>query len=133
MTQIAAFDCDGTLIRGDATRRFLLLLRGPICLGLDLCTLAPQLLAWRLGRCSTAQLKEAVLNRALQAAPLLRRKAALRQLPAILVAQLRPQAFDRLRWHQQHGQVPDRVGLTGAVARPAGLPFGRGADCHRMH
>lgn len=100
---IAAFDCDGTLICGDATRRFLLLLRGPIGLGLDLCTLAPQLLAWRLGRCSTAQLKEAVLNRALQAAPLLRRKAALRQLPAILVAQLRPQAVVRLRWHQQHG------------------------------
>jgi hypothetical protein len=29
-TVIAAFDCDGTLIRGDATRRFLLLLRGPL-------------------------------------------------------------------------------------------------------
>ena len=103
MTQIAAFDCDGTLICGDATRRFLLLLRGPVGLVLDFCTLAPQLLAWRLGRCSTAQLKEAVLNRALQAAPLWRRQAALRQLPAILVAQLRPQAVARLRLHQQHG------------------------------
>jgi HAD superfamily phosphoserine phosphatase-like hydrolase len=100
---IAAFDCDGTLIRGDATRRFLLLLRGPIGLAFDLFILAPQLLAWRLGRCSTAQLKEAVLNRALQAAPLRRREAALHQLPAILVAQLRPQAVARLRWHQQQG------------------------------
>jgi glycosyltransferase 2 family protein len=123
MNQIAAFDCDGTLIRGDATRRFLLLLRGPICLGLDLCTLAPQLLAWRLGRCSTAQLKEAVLNRALQAAPLLRRKAALRQLPAILVAQLRPQAVDRLRWHQQHGH---RCLIVSASPEPLLAPLA----CH---
>ena len=120
---IAAFDCDGTLIRGDATRRFLLLLRGPIGLGLDLCTLAPQLLAWRLGRCSTAQLKEAVLNRALQAAPLLRRKAALRQLPAILVAQLRPQAVDRLRWHQQHGH---RCLIVSASPEPLLAPLA----CH---
>ena len=101
MNQIAAFDCDGTLISGDATRRFLFLLRGPIGLAIDLCALAPQLLAWRLGRFSTAQFKEALLNRALQAAPLLRRKAALRQLPAILVAQLRPAAVARLHWHQQ--------------------------------
>ena len=80
---IAAFDCDGTLIRGDATRRFLLLLRGPIGLAFDLFILAQKLLAWRLGRCSTAQLKEAVLNRALQAAPLRRREAALHKLPVI--------------------------------------------------
>lgn len=39
---IAAFDCDGTLIRIDATRRFLLLLRGPIGLVSDLINLAPQ-------------------------------------------------------------------------------------------
>lgn len=103
MTHIAAFDCDGTLIRGDATRRFLLLLRGPLGLVIDLCMLAPQLLAWLLRRCSTAQLKEAVLNRALQEAPLQRREAALRQLPAKLIAQLRPQAVARLRWHQHHG------------------------------
>lgn len=44
---IAAFDCDGTIIRGDATRRFLLLLRGPIGLAFDLFILAQQLLAWR--------------------------------------------------------------------------------------
>ena len=123
MNQIAAFDCDGTLIRGDATRRFLLLLRGPIGLGLDFCTLSPQLLAWRLGRCSTAQLKEAVLNWALQAAPLLRRKAALRQLPAILVAQLRPQAVARLRWHQQHGH---RCLIVSASLEPLLAPLA----CH---
>jgi HAD superfamily phosphoserine phosphatase-like hydrolase len=122
MTQIAAFDCDGTLIRGDATRRFLLLLRGPIGLAVDLCALAPQLLAWRLGSCSTAQFKEAVLNRALQAAPLLRRKAALRQLPAILVAQLQPQAVARLRWHQQRGH---RCLIVTASPEPLIAPLAR--------
>lgn len=81
MNRVAAFDCDGTLIRGDATRRFLLLLRGPLGLLADCCRLMPHLLAWRLGHFSTAQLKDAVLNRALQAAPLRRREAALRKLP----------------------------------------------------
>ena len=120
MTRIAAFDCDGTLIRGDATRRFLLLLRGPLGLAFDLCTLAPQLLAWRLGRCSTAQLKEAVLNRALQAAPHPRREAALRQLPALLITQLRPQAVVRLRWHQQQGH---RCLIVSASPEPLIAPL----------
>jgi HAD superfamily phosphoserine phosphatase-like hydrolase len=82
----------------------------------------PQLLAWRLGRFSTAQLKEAVLNRALQAAPLRRRKAAMRKLPAILVVQLRPQAVDRLRWHQQHGH---RCLIVSASPEPLIAPLAR--------
>ena len=103
MKYIAAFDCDGTLIHGDATRCFLLLLRGPIGLVIDLCALAPQLLAWHLGRCSIAQFKEALLNRALQSASLRRREIALSQLPLALIAQLNPKAVGRLHWHQQHG------------------------------
>jgi HAD superfamily phosphoserine phosphatase-like hydrolase len=121
-TVIAAFDCDGTLIRGDATRRFLLLLRGPLGLAFDLCTLAPRLLNWRLGLCSTAQLKEAVLNRALQAAPHRRREAALHKLPAMLIEQLRPQAVDRLRWHQQHGH---RCLIVTASPEPLIAPLAR--------
>lgn len=119
---IAAFDCDGTLIRGDATRRFLLMLRGPTGLAIDLFLLAQQLLTWRLGRCSTDQLKEAVLNRALQAAPLRRREAALRQLPEILFAQLRPQAVGRLRWHQQQGH---RCLIVSASPEPLIAPLAR--------
>ncbi|CAK6696920.1 HAD-IB family phosphatase [Synechococcus sp. CBW1107] len=104
MTLLAAFDCDGTLIRGDATRSFLLLLRGPVGLGCDLISLAPQLLAWRLGRLSTAALKQALIDRALQVTPVARRRVVLQhQLPASLRQQLRPQAMARLRWHQQQG------------------------------
>ena len=122
MNRVVAFDFDGTLIRGDATRRVLLLLRGPLGLLADCCRLMPQLLAWRLGRCSTAQLKEAVLNRALQAASLRRREAALRKLPVILVAQLRPQAVARLRWHQQHGH---RCLIVSASPEPLIAPLAR--------
>lgn len=103
MTRIAAFDCDGTLIRGDATRCFLVLLRGPVGMVLDLCRLIPQLFAWSLGRCSTAQLKEAVLSHALQVVPVRQRETALRQLPSLLIVQLRSEAVARLRRHQKLG------------------------------
>ncbi|MFN7228032.1 MAG: HAD-IB family phosphatase [Synechococcaceae cyanobacterium] len=119
---IAAFDCDGTLIRGDATRCFLLLLRGPVGLALDLCRLAPRLLAWRLGSCSTALLKQTLLNQALLAAPTDRRRAALARLPGLLVGQLRPQALARLRWHQQQGH---RCLIVTASPEPLIAPLAR--------
>ena len=93
----AAFDCDGTLIRGDATRLFLLQCRGTPGLALDLLWLSPQLLAWRFGRRSTAALKQALLDRVLQATPLARRQAVLARLEADLVRRLRPEALTRLR------------------------------------
>jgi HAD superfamily hydrolase (TIGR01490 family) len=100
---IAAFDCDGTLIKGDATRHLLLACRGSLGLGLDLLRLTPELLAWRLGRRSTAALKQALLNQTLQATLLARRLVVLERLEQDLVGQLRPQAVARLRWHQQQG------------------------------
>jgi HAD superfamily phosphoserine phosphatase-like hydrolase len=103
MTQYAAFDCDGTLIKGDATRHFLLACRGSLGLGLHLLRLMPELLAWRLGRRSTAAVKETLLNQALQATPLAKRQVVLERLEQDLVHQLRPQAVARLRWHQQQG------------------------------
>lgn len=85
---IAAFDCDGTLIRGDATRRFLLELRGPFGLDSDLLRLAPRLIAWRLGRCSTAAFKQALLDRCLQAMSATQRREVLERLPVPLLAAL---------------------------------------------
>lgn len=117
---IAAFDCDGTLIRGDATRLFLMVCRGPLGLSGDLLRLTPALLAWRLGRLSTVALKQAVLDRALQATPLPRRQAALQRLREQLVAQLRPEAVARLRWHQQQG---DRCLIISASPQPLLTPL----------
>lgn len=122
MTSCAAFDCDGTLIRGDATRRFLLECRGPLGLAGDLLGLAPELLAWRLGRRTTAALKQALLDRSLQATPLPRRQAVLQRLETILVRQLRPEALARLHWHQQQG---DRCLIVSASPEPLLAPLAR--------
>lgn len=103
MTIIAAFDCDGTLIRGDASRHLLLGCRGPLGLGLDLLRLAPVLVGWRLGRSNTAAVKQALLNQVLQSTPLAKREAVLERLEGDLVEQLRPEAVARLRWHQAQG------------------------------
>lgn len=119
---IAAFDCDGTLIRGDATRRFLLELRGPIGLSSDLLSLTPLLLAWRLGRCSTDAFKQALVDRSLQATPHQVRQRVLERLPSILIAQLRPQALSRLRWHQQQGH---RCLIVSASPAPLLAPLAR--------
>lgn len=122
MNYTAAFDCDGTLIRGDATRRFLLELRGPIGVTADLLRSAPQLLAWQLGLCSTAAVKQVVLDRALQATPIDQRRHVLQRLSPILVGQLRSEALARLHWHQQQGH---RCLIVTASPEPLITPLAR--------
>lgn len=105
MTQsIAAFDCDGTLIRGDATRLFLWRARGPLgCLG-DLLAISPTLIGWKLGRLSTAAFKERLLARTLARTPPPRLQELLAEvIPAALITRLRPEARQRLLWHRQQG------------------------------
>ncbi len=63
-----------------------------------------------------------MLNRALQAASIWPLEAALRKLPVILFAQLRPQAVARLRWHQQHGH---RCLIVSASPEPLIAPLAR--------
>lgn len=103
MNKVAAFDCDGALIRGDATRRFLIECRGILGVAVDLLRLTSVLVDWQLGRCSTAEFKQALLDRWLQVTSSTRREKALESLSARLVAQLRPQALARLRLHQKQG------------------------------
>lgn len=101
---IAAFDCDGTLIRGDATRCFLLLLQGRLGIALVMMKLIPQLIKWQLGRRSTAKMKESLLNAALQATTQHHKQKVLHQsLPAELIRLILPETLQRLRWHQQQG------------------------------
>ena len=101
---IAAFDCDGTLIRGDATRCYLLLLQGRVGIALVILRLIPQLIEWQLGRRSTAKMKESLLNAALQATSHQHKQKVLHQsLPAELVRLIRSDTLQRLRWHQQQG------------------------------
>lgn len=101
---IAAFDCDGTLIRGDATHLFLLSLQGKRSLLLMLLRLSPQLVAWRIGQCSTGEMKERLIDAVLQATPVDHRRHVLEEvLPQALRRQIRPEALNRLHWHQQQG------------------------------
>lgn len=120
MTRIAAFDCDGTLIRGDATRHVLLACRGPLGLALDLLRLTPVLLAWRLGRRSTDAVKQALLDQVFMATPLAKRQRVLERLAQDLVGQLRPEAVERLRWHQRQG---DRCLIVSASPEPLLAPL----------
>lgn len=119
-TVCAAFDCDGTLIRGDATRLFLLQCRSPLALALDLLQLSPELLAWICGRRCTSAVKQALLDQVLQATPPARRRAVLAQLGENLVHQLRPEALARLRWHQRQGH---RCLIVSAAPEPLVAPL----------
>lgn len=113
---IAAFDCDGTLIRGDATRCFLLLLQGPLGLVRFVPQLLPHLMSWRLGRISTGHMKEILLNLVLQGTSEARRRCVLQEhLPMALRQQLHPKALARLRFHQQRG---DRCLIVTASPEP---------------
>ncbi len=101
---VAAFDCDGTLIRGDATRLFLWQLRGPLGCLQDLVRIAPTLVRWQLGSVSTAAFKERLLARAMAASSPQRLQEVLRHgIPAALIRRLRPEALRRLEWHRGCG------------------------------
>jgi HAD superfamily hydrolase (TIGR01490 family) len=115
MNGVAAFDCDGTLIRGDATRLFLWRARGPLgCLS-DLLAISSTLIRWQLGRLSTAAFKERLLARALSRTPPSRVHRLLAEvIPAELIARLRPEARQRLTWHRQQGH---RVVIVTASPR----------------
>ena len=112
---VAAFDCDGTLIRGDATVLFLWRARGPLgCLG-DLLAISSTLIRWKLGRLSTAAVKERLLARALcRTHPSRLQRLLAEVIPAELIARLRPEARHRLTWHLQQGH---RVVIVTASPR----------------
>jgi len=120
---IAAFDFDGTLIRGDATRCCLLLLQGPFGLMRLMPKLLPHLVAWKLKRCSTGRMKESLLDVVLQATPRNHRQRVLEeQLPIQLRSQLRPEALKRLQWHRQQG---DRCMIITASPEPFIRPLAK--------
>ncbi|MCT0199274.1 HAD-IB family phosphatase [Synechococcus sp. CS-1325] len=100
---VAAFDCDGTLICGDATRLFLWRARGPLGCLVDLLAISPTLIRWKLGRLSTAAFKERLLARAVARTPPHRLQGLLVEvIPAALITRLRLQAQHRLVWHRLH-------------------------------
>ena len=113
---IAVFDVDGTLLRGDSLRMAARRSRGGFGLVRAALALLPWLVAWQRRRISTGQFKEKTLA-IFRICETVNRAEALENsewLLPVLVKDLRPEALERLRWHQKRG---DRVLLCSASPR----------------
>ncbi len=117
---VAVFDFDGTLLAGDTLLILHRLLKGRLARVIDGGRLAPGLLAWRCGALSTVRLKEQALRCVLTGTPPTARRRVLEcSLPEALIARLRPEALERLRWHQRQGH---RVVIVTASPRALVAP-----------
>jgi HAD superfamily hydrolase (TIGR01490 family) len=102
VTTVAAFDFDGTLLRGDCLLLFHRLLKGRAGVVMDWIRLLPALLAWKSGYRSTAWFKQYYLRTIIAGSNDQRRWQVLEdELPKLLLQRLRPEAVARLRWHSQ--------------------------------
>jgi HAD superfamily phosphoserine phosphatase-like hydrolase len=113
---LAVFDVDGTLLGGDclwlAARRS----RGPLGQLLAALACLPWLIGWQLRLVSTGRFKQQVIAAfgICEAVNRADKEGRPDWLLPVLQAQLKPEALQRLRWHQQRG---DRVLLCSASPR----------------
>jgi HAD superfamily hydrolase (TIGR01490 family) len=114
--RVAVFDVDGTLLQGDC-----LLLAARRCGGamrqmLAAAAVLPWMIGWQLRLVSTGRFKQQTIATFGVCEAVNRAEAAGRAdwLLNELQAELRPEALQRLRWHQQRG---DRVLLCSASPR----------------
>jgi glycosyltransferase 2 family protein len=115
-SRVAVFDVDGTLLRGDclwmAARRS----KGPLRQLLAALAVLPWLIGWQLRLVSTGRIKQQMIA-AFGICEAVNCAAAAGRVDWLLGElrdQLRPEALQRLRWHQQRG---DRVLLCSASPR----------------
>lgn len=115
-SRVAVFDVDGTLLRGDCLWMAARRAKGPV--GQLLATLAclPWLIGWQLRLVSTGRFKQQTIAAfgVCDAVNLAEGAGRADWLLGELRGQLRPEALQRLRWHQQRG---DRVLLCSASPR----------------
>ena len=121
-SRVAVFDLDGTLLRGDCL--WLAARRSKGVMGQLLAAVAvlPWLIGWQLRLVSTGRFKQQTIAAFGVCGAVNRANAAGRVdwLLNELRDQLRPEALQRLRWHQQRG---DRVMLCSASPRPLLQPL----------
>jgi len=114
--RVAVFDVDGTLLRGDclwlAARRA----KGPVGQLLAALACLPWLIGWQLRLVSTGRFKQQTIAAfgVCEAVSRAEGMGVADWLLDELRADLRPEALQRLRWHQQRG---DRVLLCSASPR----------------
>lgn len=114
--RVAVFDVDGTLLRGDCLLLAARRCRGPVGQLWAALSSLPWLIGWQLRLVDTGRFKQRTIAAFGVCEAVNRAEAAGRRdwLLGELRARLRPQALQRLRWHQQRG---DRVLLCSASPR----------------
>jgi HAD superfamily hydrolase (TIGR01490 family) len=114
--RVAVFDVDGTLLQGDCLWLAVRRSKGVIGQLLAAVAVLPWLIGWQLRLVSTGRFKQQTIT-AFGVCEAVNRAEASREADWLLSElrdQLRPEALQRLRWHQQRG---DRVLLCSASPR----------------
>lgn len=109
---VALFDFDGTLTHRDSLLPFLYHLSGPVSFVCNAVVLVPVLLKYLLGWMENGPAKEAVFQTFVRGENIKEvRRSAEEFVTSVLPKLLRPQAMERLQWHQKQGH---RVVLISA-------------------
>ncbi len=100
---VAAFDFDGTITRKDSSWAFLFMVKGPFRVGLGVFWLMPMLIGFKLGWIDRQLAKEQLMKHFLGGMS----QEALaaygkRFFEEKLSSLIRPQALERLQWHQEN-------------------------------
>ncbi|MDQ1391523.1 MAG: phosphatidylglycerophosphatase [Acidimicrobiaceae bacterium] len=99
---VAAFDFDGTMIRGDSFMPFLVRAVGPAKFGqIVIRSSASTAQAYRLGRRDAS--KAVLVRRLLRGYPADRLDDLGRRYAVLLAQRIRPHMAERVTWHQQRG------------------------------
>ncbi|MES1982978.1 MAG: HAD family hydrolase [Pseudomonadota bacterium] len=127
---VAVFDFDGTLTRRDTLLPFLISVAGPTIFIRHMLQLVPVLIAYRLGLMRNDLAKQRVLRRFLcgMASASLQSKAqhfATSTVPQLL----RPEAMQRLQWHQRQGH---RCIVISASLQLYVEPWASAAGCREV-
>ena len=115
MRHIAAFDFDGTLIRGDSLLPFLYRVAGRRRLALAALRTAPALARIPLGGGHRDHAKEALIAATLRDLPVDEVALVGRQYADDLLRRVRPDRLARLQWHQRQGHGTVIVSASPAV------------------
>jgi phosphatidylglycerophosphatase C len=119
---VAAFDFDGTLVKGDSLVPFLRRLCGPAALALAAARSWRELAGLPKGGDARDVAKAAFLGRLLPGVEVARAIALAEDYAATLEARLRPEMAAKLRWHQAEGH---RVVIVSASPALYLEPLGR--------
>lgn len=104
MTTVAAFDFDGTITYRDTLLPFLFSITGPTTGTQKMVSLLPALAASARRKASRAHYKELLLTKFLSDMPLQEAQQFGRLFALnILQKKLKPDAIQRIRWHQNQG------------------------------